>query len=198
MAELNHEALNTIFLEARTRNGWQDKAVPEKLLREIYDIAKMGPTTANSQPQRITFVTTAGGKAKLEPALGEGNRAKTMKAPAVAIFAYDMRFFELMPKLLPHAPESRFWFDYPGNEAALHETALRNASLQAAYFMIAARAKGLDCGPMSGFDQGKVNAAFFPDGRFKSNFICALGYGTEENLFGRSPRLTFDEACAVV
>ena len=198
MAELSHDALNTIFLEARTRNGWQDKAVSETLLREIYDIAKMGPTTANSQPQRIVFVTTPEGKKRLEPALGEGNRAKTMKAPAIAIFAFDMRFFELQAKVLPHNPNSRFWFDYPGNEAALQETIMRNASLQAAYFMIAARAKGLDCGPMSGFDQGKLNAEFFPDGRFKSNFICSLGYGTDENLFGRSPRLAFDEACKVV
>ncbi len=198
MSELSHDALETIFLTARTRNGWQDKPVPERLLREIYEIAKMGPTTANSQPQRIVFVTTPAGKKKLEPALSEGNRAKTMKAPVVAIFAFDMRFFELMAKVLPHNPGSRAWFDYPGNEAALHETVLRNGSLQAAYVMIAARAKGLDCGPMSGFDQDKVNAAFFPDGRFKANFICALGYGTEENLFGRSPRLDFDEACAVV
>jgi 3-hydroxypropanoate dehydrogenase len=198
MAELSQDALNTIFLEARTRNGWHDTPVPEKLLREVYDIAKMGPTTANSQPQRIVFVTTPEGKKRLEPGLSEGNRAKTMTAPVVAIFAFDMRFFELQPKVLPHNPDSRFWFDYPGNEAALHETVLRNGSLQAAYFMIAARAKGLDCGPMSGFDQGKVNTAFFPDGRFKSNFICALGYGTEANLFGRSPRLTFDEACKVV
>ena len=197
MSDLSHDALNTIFLEARTRNGWQDKPVPETLLREIYDIAKMGPTTANSQPQRIAFVTTPEGMKKLEPALGEGNRAKTMKAPAVAIFAFDMHFFELMGKVLPHNPGSRSWFDYPGNEAALKETVLRNGSLQAAYFMIAARAKGLDCGPMSGFDQGKVNETFFPDGRWKSNFICALGYGTDENLFGRSPRLSFDEACKV-
>ncbi len=198
MAELTHDALNTIFLEARTRNGWQDKPVPEQLLREIYDIAKMGPTTANSQPQRIVFVTSPEGKKRLEPALGEGNRVKAMKSPVVAIFAFDMRFFELMAKVLPHNPSSRSWFDYPGNEAALQETVLRNGSLQAAYVMIAVRAKGLDCGPMSGFDQAKVNAEFFPDGRFKANFICSLGYGTDENLFGRSPRLAFDEACKVV
>ena len=129
MAELAHDALNTIFLEARTRNGWHNKPVSEKLLREIYDIAKMGPTTANSQPQRIVFVTTPEGKKKLEPALSEGNRAKTMTAPVVAIFAFDTRFFELQAKVLPHNPASRAWFDYPGNEAALHETLLRNADV---------------------------------------------------------------------
>jgi 3-hydroxypropanoate dehydrogenase len=196
MSELSHEALNTIFLEARTRNGWQDKPVSEKLLREIYDIAKMGPTTANSQPQRIVFVTTPVGKKRLEPALSEGNRAKTMTAPVVAIFAFDMHFYEQMAKVFPHNPGSRAWFE--GNEPFIKEVVMRNGSLQAAYFMIAARAKGLDCGPMSGFDQDKVNEAFFPDGRTKANFICALGYGADENLFGRNPRLSFDEACRLV
>ena len=195
MSTLSMDALGQIFLEARTRNGWQDKPVPEALLREIYDIAKMGPTTANAQPQRIVFVSSPAAKEKLKPALSEGNRDKTMKAPVVAIFAYDTRFYEHMDKLLPHAPGARSWFEgTPG----LETTMLRNASLQAAYFMIAARAKGLDCGPMSGFDNSMVNAAFFPDGRYKSNFICSLGHGTDERLFGRSPRLDFDEACRVV
>jgi 3-hydroxypropanoate dehydrogenase len=196
MTTLTPDALDTIFLSARTRNAWQAKPVPESLLREIYDIAKMGPTTANSQPQRIVFVTTPEGKAKLEPALSEGNRAKTMTAPVVAIFANDMRFYENMAKVFPHNPGSRAWFE--GKEAVINEVTLRNGSLQAAYVMIAARAKGLDCGPMSGFDQGIVNQTFFPDGRWKANFICALGYGTDENLFGRNPRLTFEEACRVV
>ena len=195
MSELSKDALETIFLAARTRNGWQDKPVTAALLREVYDIAKMGPTTANSQPQRIAFVTSAAAKEKLKPALSEGNRDKTMKAPVVAIFAYDLRFYENMAKVLPHNPGSRAWFEgVPGLETVM----LRNASLQAAYLMIAARAKGLDCGPMSGFDNKLVDAAFFPDGRYKSNFICSLGYGTDENLFGRSPRLSFDEACQVV
>ncbi len=196
MTELSLDALNTIFLKARTRNGWQDKPVPEALLREIYDIAKMGPTTANSQPQRIVFVTTPEGKARLAPALSEGNRPKTMTAPVVAIFAMDMHFYEQMAKVFPHNPGSRAWFE--GNEPHIKEVSMRNGSLQAAYFMIAARAKGLDCGPMSGFDAGKLNETFFPDGRWKANFICALGYGTDENLFGRNPRLTFEEACKVV
>jgi 3-hydroxypropanoate dehydrogenase len=195
MSVLSKDALDQIFLEARTRNGWQDKPVPEALLHEIYDIAKMGPTTANSQPQRILFVTSPAAKERLKPALAEGNRDKTMKASVVAIFAYDSKFYDLLPKLMPHSPGMRDFF--AGNEEAAKETAFRSASLQAAYFIVAARAKGLDCGPMSGFDQGKVNETFFPDGRWKSNFICALGYGTDERLFARSPRLTFEEACQV-
>ena len=196
MSELSRDALDQIFLAARTRNGWQDMPVPEKLLREIYDIARLGPTTANSQPQRIVFVTSAAGKAKLSPALSDGNRDKTMKAPVVAIFAYDLQFYDLLPKVFPHNQEARSWF--AGKDAHVKETAFRNGSLQAAYFMIAARAKGIDCGPMSGFDMAKVNETFFPDGRWKSNFICSLGYGTDERLFPRSPRLSFEEACKVV
>ena len=196
MSDLSQDALDQIFLKARTRNGWSDKPVPEKLLREIYEIARMGPTTMNSQPQRIVFVTSAEGKKKLDLSLSEGNRAKTMKAPVVAIFAFDLHFYEHLAKTFPHFPGARDGF--AGKEAATHEAAFRNASLQAAYFMIAARAKGLDCGPMSGFDQAKVNETFFPDGRWKANFICALGYGSDENLFPRGPRLGFEEACKVV
>lgn len=196
MSELTQDALDQIFLNARTRNGWQDKPLPDKLLREIYDIARMGPTTANSQPQRIVFVVSPQAKAKLSPALSEGNRDKTMQAPAVAIFAYDLQFYDLLPKVFPHNQEARSWF--VGKDAHIKETAFRNGSLQAAYFMVAARAKGLDCGPMSGFDQAMVNQAFFPDGRWKANFICSLGYGTDERLFARSPRLSFEEACKVV
>ena len=193
---LDQAALDLIFLKARTRNGWQDTPVPESLLRRIYEVAVMGPTTANCLPQRIVFVVSPEAKAKLAPALSQGNLAKTMKAPVTAIFAYDMRFFDLLPKTFPHDQTARSWFADTG-EAAIRETALRNASLQAAYFMIVARAHGLDCGPMSGFDQRKVNAAFFPDGRYESNFICSLGHGTDEKLFPRSPRLPFDETCRV-
>ena len=198
MTSLDAAALDLIFLKARSRNGWQAKPIPDGLLREIYDIARMGPTTMNTQPQRIVFVTSEAGKARLEPALSEGNRTKTMSAPAVAIFAWDSQFYELLPKVFPHNPTAKDGFMKPGREAANHETAFRNASLQAAYFMIAARAKGLDCGPMSGFSNAKVDAEFFADGRYKSNFICALGYGSDERLFGRLPRLSFDEACQVV
>jgi 3-hydroxypropanoate dehydrogenase len=193
---LDQAALDLIFLEARTRNGWEETPVPESLLRRIYEVAAMGPTTANSQPQRIVFVMSQEAKEKLAPALSKGNLAKTMKAPVTAIFAYDMRFFDNLPKTLPHDQTARSWFADTG-EAAIRTTALRNASLQAAYFMIAARAHGLDCGPMSGFDNKKVNAAFFADGRHESNFICSLGHGTDEKLFPRSPRLSFDEACKV-
>lgn len=196
MTELSRDALDQIFLAARTRNGWQAKPVPESLLREVYEIARMGPTTANSQPQRIAFVMSPEGKAKLAPALSDGNRAKTMTAPVVAIFAYDMQFYDFLPKVFPHNLDARNWF--AGKSAGIKETAFRNGSLQAAYFMIAARAKGIDCGPMSGFDMAKVNEAFFPDGRWQANFICSLGYGTEENLFPRNPRLSFEEACRVI
>ena len=195
MSDLSKNALDQIFLEARTRNGWHDKPVPEALLREIYDIAKMGPTTVNSQPQRIVFVTSAAAKEKLKPTLSEGNRDKTMKAPVVAIFAFDMKFYEHLAKLMPHAPAARSWFEgTPG----LPTVALRNASLQAAYFMIAARAKGLDCGPMSGFDASKVNAEFFPDGKWKANFLCNLGHGDGSKLHPRAPRLDFAEACVIL
>jgi 3-hydroxypropanoate dehydrogenase len=193
---LDQAGLDLIFLKARTRNGWHDTAVPESLLRRIYEVAIMGPTTANSQPQRIVFVMSRAAKEKLAPALSKGNLAKTMKAPVTAIFAYDMRFYDLLARTFPHEPTARSWFADSG-EASIRLTALRNASLQAAYFMIAARAHGLDCGPMSGFDNKKVDAAFFPDGRYESNFICSLGHGTDERLFPRSPRLAFDEACRI-
>lgn len=196
MTELDQKALDLIFLKARTRNGWQNKPVPESLLRRIYDVAILGPTSANTLPLRIVFVSSSAAKKKLHPALSAGNQAKVMQAPVTAIFAYDLQFYDLLSKTFPHEPDARSWF--AGNDAVVQETAFRNGTLQAAYFMIAARAHGLDCGPMSGFDQGKVNAEFFPDGRYKSNFICSLGYGTEERLFPRSPRLTFEETCKIV
>jgi 3-hydroxypropanoate dehydrogenase len=193
MQSLDQSALDLLFFEARSRNGWSGRSVPEALLEAIWDIARMGPTSANCQPLRIAFIASADGKAKLAPALSEGNRAKALAAPVTAIFAYDMQFFELLPKLFPHNQAAREWF--AGDDALIGETAFRNGTLQAAYFMLAARAKGLDCGPMSGFDRAMVDAAFFSNGRYKSNFLCSLGYGTDENLFSRSPRLAFDEAC---
>lgn len=196
MPVLDKAAIDQLFISARTRNGWRDTPVPVALLREIWDIARMGPTSANCQPLRVVFVVGEAAKAKLAPALSGGNLAKTLAAPATAIFAHDLRFFELLPRLFPHNPDARGWFD--GNADFALGTAFRNATLQAAYFMLAARAKGLDCGPMSGFDQEKVDAAFFSDGRYRSNFLCNLGYGTDENLFPRSPRLDFDEACLIV
>lgn len=192
---IDRVALDTLFLEARTRNGWSDRPVSTGLLRQIYDLAKMGPTSANCQPMRILFLTTGAGKEKLLPALFEANIAKTRKAPVTIIFAMDMRFHELLPKVFPHT-DARSW--YEGNDALIEDTAFRNATLQAAYFMLAARAFGLDCGPMSGFDNEAVNRAYFPDGRYRTNFICNLGYGSDENLFPRSPRLDFDEACRIL
>ena len=193
---VNGEAMNIIFREARTRNAWSDRPVPKELLQKIYEDAVMGPTTVNSQPQRIVFVVSEVAKKRLAPALDGGNLKKTMQAPVTAIFAYDLKFYEKLIKTFPHQPAARSWFE--GNDSFIAEAAFRNASLQAAYFMLAARAHGLDCGPMSGFDQEKVNVEFFSDGRCKANFICSLGYGTEENLFARNPRLTFEETCNII
>lgn len=192
---IDQVALDTLFLEARTRNGWTDRQVSTGLLQQIYDLAKMGPTSANCQPMRIVALTTSRAKEKLLPALFEANIAKTRAAPVTIIFAMDMRFHELFPKVFPHA-DARSW--YEGNDVLIRETAFRNATLQAAYFMLAARAFGLDCGPMSGFDNAAVDQAYFPAGRYRSNFICNLGYGSDENLFPRSPRLDFDEACRII
>lgn len=188
-------ALGVILRDARTRNGWADTPVPLSLLQQIYNDAAFGPTSVNCQPQRIVFLTTPEAKARLKPMLAEGNANKTMTAPAVAIFGYDLQFYELLPRLAPHAPSARSWFE--GKPAHIEATAFRNATLQAAYFVIAARAHGLDCGPMSGFDEAAVTGAFFPGGRVKANFICALGHGTDERLFPRSPRLPFEDACRV-
>ena len=154
----------------------------------------MGPTSANCQPMRVVFVVSAEAKEKLKPALSAGNRDKTMAAPATAIVAHDLRFYDELPRLF-HDPGARSWFT--GSEAHAERTAFRNGSLQGAYFLLAARALGLDCGPMSGFDNAKVDAAFFPDGRCKSNFLLNLGYGDRSSLFPRNPRLAFDEACRI-
>jgi 3-hydroxypropanoate dehydrogenase len=193
---LNDSGLDLIFRSARTQNSWAPTPVPEDLLRRIYELMKMGPTSANCQPMRLIFVVSAAGKEKLRPALSNSNLAKTMSAPVTAILGYDTQFYELLPEVFPHDQTARSWFE--GNAASIQETALRNGSLQGAYFMIAARSLGLDCGPMSGFDQAKVNAAFWPDGRIKVNFLCNLGYGDDANVFPRGPRLAFERACQVV
>src|SRR5262249_42967059 len=188
--------LDLIFRNARTQNGWQDKPVDDALLQQVYDLAKMGPTSANMSPLRIVFVKTKDAKEKLKPALDAGNVDKTMKAPVTAILGMDIHFYEKLPKLFPHA-DAKAWFkDLP--TPVLEYIALRNSSLQGAYFMLAARSLGLDCGPMSGFDNAKVDAAFFAGTTIKSNFLCNLGYGDPSKLFPRSPRLSFDEACKVV
>lgn len=187
-------ALDQLFRTARTANAWQDKPVDESLLRRIYDLMKFGPTSANGCPLRIVFVTTPAAKARLAPALIDSNRDKTMQAPVTALLAMDMQFHEHLPFLFPHT-DARSWF--AGNDDLIAATAFRNSSLQAAYFIIAARAMGLDCGPMSGFDADKVNAAFFPDGRYRVNFICSLGYGDHSKTFARGPRFAFDDVCKI-
>jgi 3-hydroxypropanoate dehydrogenase len=193
---LNDAGLDLTFRHARTQNGWQPKAVADELLRRVYDLMKMGPTSANCQPARFIFVISPAGKDKLKPALSLGNLAKTMAAPVTAVIGYDMQFYEFLPELFPHDQSARSWFD--GNPALIQETAFRNGTLQAAYLMIAARSLGLDCGPMSGFDQAAVNAAFWPDGRVKVNFLCNIGYGDDAKVFPRGPRLDFDRACRIV
>ena len=190
---LGSEALDLIFRNARTHNVWLDRPVEDALLRQAYDLAKMGPTSANMCPLRIVFVKSPEAKERLRPALDPGNVAKTMAAPVTAILGMDVHFYEQLPKLFPHA-DAKAWFkDLPDN--VLEYIALRNASLQGAYFIMAARALGLDCGPMSGFDNAKVDAAFFAGTTVKSNFLCNLGHGDPSKLYPRSPRLSFEEAC---
>lgn len=193
---LSQQALDILFLQARTHNNWLDKPVGDTLLQRVWDLARMGPTSANCSPMRIVFVKTPAAKARLQPALIEGNRAKTLAAPVTAIFGNDSQFYDLLPKLFPHT-DARAWFAGPGKEEVAATTAFRNGTLQAAYFMLAARALGLDCGPMSGFDNAMVDHEFFPGGRIKSNFICNFGYGDPGRLFPRSPRLEFEETCQI-
>jgi 3-hydroxypropanoate dehydrogenase len=187
--------LDLVFNAARTHSAWQDRPVSEELLRHIWDLAKMGPTSANCMPARIVFVVSAEAKSRLKPCLAEGNIEKTMAAPATAIIGYDLAFYEKLPELFPHT-DARAWF--VGNNALIETTAFRNGTLQGAYFIMAARAMGLDCGPMSGFDNAKVDAAFFPGTTIKSNFLCNLGYGDPAKLHPRNRRLSFDEACSIV
>jgi len=194
---LDQAALDLLFLQARTQNGWLPTPVSDETLRRVYDIAKMGPTSANSCPARFVFLRTPAAKARLLPALSPGNVDKTKQAPVTAIIGYDTRFFEWMPqKLFAHRPDMAD--NYAKNPALAEITAFRNGTLQGAYFMLAARAVGLDVGGMSGFDNAKVNAEFFPDGRVKSNFLCNLGHGDPTKVLPRLPRLDFDEACALL
>jgi len=195
MPVLNDAALDTLFREARTHNGWQDRPVPAETLHRLWDLLKMGPTSANCLPARFVFVTTDAAKQRLKPHLMEGNVDKTMAAPVTAIIGYDLDFHEHLPDLFPHT-DARAWF--AGNDALIAETAFRNGTLQGAYLILAARALGLDCGPMSGFDQDAVAREFFPGTNVRANFLCNIGYGTDENLFPRSPRPDFERFCAVV
>ena len=187
--------LAQLFTEARTRNAWSDRPVPEALLRRLYDLTKFGPTAVNATPARFLFLTTPEARARLAPHMSEANRAKTLQAPVNLIIAQDLDFHETLPRLFPHAPGAKDWF---ADEAARRETALRNSSLQGGYLTIAARALGLDVGPMSGFDAAGVKAEFFAGTNVEPNYIMNLGYGTDENLWPRSPRLGFEEAAQIL
>jgi 3-hydroxypropanoate dehydrogenase len=192
---LSAKAIDQLFLEARTHNAWLPKNVPTSMIKRLADTLKMAPTSANCSPARIVFVKGKRAKAKLEACLAAGNVEKTKTAPLTALIGYDLEFYEQLPKLFPHA-DAKSWF--VGNEALIQDTAFRNSSLQGAYLMMAARALGLDCGPMSGFDAAAVEKAFFPKSKIKINFICNLGYGDAKGLFPRSPRFEFDEFCSIV
>lgn len=187
--------LDQIFFDARTANGFLDQPVPMALLHEVYDIAKMGATSMNSQPTRYVFLSSPESRARLIPALSPGNVEKTKVAPVTVIVATDTRFFEHMPQIW-HVAGAKEMF--AGNVPLAQGTATRNGTLGGAYFMIAARAVGLDCGPMSGVDLAKVNAEFFADGRLQANFLINLGYGDDSKLFQRNPRLSFEQACTVL
>jgi len=192
---LNDTSLDQIFRTARTRNGWSPEPIPEADLRAIYDLAKMGPTSANMSPARFVWVVSPEAKETLAGLASAANATKILAAPCTVIIGYDLDFPEHMPRLFPHNPGAKDWF----NEPVMRESAaFRNGSLQGAYLIIAARAMGYDCGPMSGFNNAGVDAAFFEGTRIKSNFICSIGKGTDENLFDRSPRLTFEEAGRIV
>lgn len=186
--------LDLLFNNAISQNGWQDRPLPDGALQEIWNLTRMGPTSANCSPARIVFVSSPEAKEKLKPAMNEGNVAKVMAAPTTAIIGTDMEFYEKLPQLFPHT-DARSWFAGDGDK--ILDTASRNGTLQGAYFMIAARAIGLDCGPLSGFDKARVDELFFAGTPIKSNFLCSIGYGDESQVFERSPRLSFDEACRV-
>jgi 3-hydroxypropanoate dehydrogenase len=192
---IDEASLDQLFLAAHTHRYWLAKPVEDRTLEAAYALARMAPTSANCSPMRIVFAKSPAAKERLKPALIESNLRQTMAAPVTAIIAYDLEFYELLPRLYPPA-DARSWF--AGNDKAIRETAFRNGSLQGAYFIVAARAVGLDCGPMSGFDNAKLDAAFFPGGRWKSNFLCNLGYGDPAKLSPRSPRLEFAEACRIL
>ena len=194
-AAVSDTCLDQIFREARTHNVWLPQPVPSELLQQAYELSALGPTSANTTPARYVFLTTVEAKERLRPALAAGNIEKTMAAPVTVIIAWDTEFHEKLPKLFPHRDMRSI---FAGKPDLIEETAFRNSSLEGAYFILAARALGLDCGPMSGFDAAKVDTDFFPDGKWKSNFLCNLGFGDSAKLFPRSPRLPFGEACLVL
>lgn len=195
IGSLDDDGLDLIFREARTFNGWQDREVPDALLHKLFDITKMGSTSANGSPMRLVFVKTEAGRERLKPALSPGNLDKTMSAPVCAIIGHDVNFWQRMDFLFPHRDMTGPYKDNPANAEL---AAFRNGTLQGAYLMIAARALGLDCGPMSGFNQALVDETFFAGTTIKSNFLCNLGYGAEETVFQRLPRFAFDDVCSIV
>ncbi len=192
---LDDASLNTLFNEARSHNAWLDRPVEDSVLERLYELARMGPTAANAQPLRLVFVKSQAAKEKLKPALSAGNVDKTMNAPVTAIVAYDTEFYEQMPKLFPARDMKPMFLGMPPE--AREKSAHMNSTLQGAYLILAARGLGLDCGPMAGFDNAKVDATFFPDGKWKSNFLINLGYGDPAKLYPRNPRLDFADACRI-
>lgn len=195
---IDPSAIETLFTKARTQNGWLDAPVTDAQLRQVFDLLKMAPTSANAQPARFVFLRSQAAKERLRPALSPGNVDKTMTAPVVTIVAHDVDFHEHLPKVFPHNPAMKANFDGDAKRAARETFAFRNGTLQGAYLIQAARAVGLDCGPMSGFDNARVDAEFFPDGRFRSNFLCSLGRGDPAKVLDRLPRFQFDEVCRVL
>jgi len=192
---LSDRDLDLIFRSARTHNDWSDTPVSNVQLHAIYDLMRMGPTSANCSPARLVFAQSAEARAKLADCVSPGNHGKVLQAPVTVIVGMDMKFYDKLPQLFPHT-DARSWF--AGNETLARETAFRNSALQGAYLIIAARALGLNCGPMSGFDKAKVDAAFFAGTDVETNFLCSLGHGTDKNLFARSPRLSFEEAATIL
>lgn len=193
---LNDQGMDLLFRQARSHNSWQQKPVTEVTLRALHDLMRLPPTSANCSPARVIFVTSDDARKRLAPALSEGNLAKTMAAPVTAIIGHDLEFWRKLPDLFPHDPTAPSWFNTDANKA--EETAFRNGSLQGAYLMLAARALGLDCGPMSGFDADIINREFFAGTTVVANFLCNLGYGVTEDLFPRSPRPDFDDVCSII
>jgi 3-hydroxypropanoate dehydrogenase len=194
---LSDQALDQLFREARTQNAWSDTPVSEELIRRVYDLAKMGPTSANSSPARLKILMSQGAKERLKPHLLPTNVDKMMTAPVIVIFGNDHEFYEKLPQLFPHGGDAYKGY-FSSNAQLADDTAYRNATLQGAYFIMAARALGVDCGPISGFNNVAVDEEFFAGTRVKSNFICAVGYGDPSGVWPRNPRLSFEEACEVL
>jgi len=196
MSKIDQAAITSLFTEARTHNVWQDRQVSEETLHELYEVMRFGPTSMNCQPSRIIFLTTDEAKERLKPALLPGNQEKTMKAPVVAVVGFDTEFYEHLPRMFAHNKDAKSLFE--GKPDFIHSTAFRNSSIQGGYLVMAARALGLDAGPMSGFNNAAVDEEFFPDSKVKSNFLCNLGYGDPEALFPRGDRFAFEEVCQIL